>query len=137
MTRTRQTRESVEAFVQQNVDDPRAILFGIFVQDHLVGTSRVHEINSETPPPSAFIGLAIFDRREWGNGLGTRAMRAVIDFCHDRLRLDVVRGIADRQHEISRAMLRRTGYVHNPGADREADGTVMELWERARPHHGA
>jgi RimJ/RimL family protein N-acetyltransferase len=127
--KTRQTRETVEAFVRHNIADANAIVFGVFVDGRLVGTSRVHDINRSGSPTSAYIGLALFDRRVWGQGLGTMVMGAVVAYCHERLGLDVVRGVTDRNNTVSRAMLRRTGYVYRPEADRSSDGTVMELWE--------
>jgi len=81
----RQTLETVRAYVRDNAADSRAILFGIFSEHVLRGTARLHDIDGDRG--TATVGIALFDRRVWGQGLGSAAIAAVARFAAAELRL--------------------------------------------------
>ena len=88
-----QTLDSVRSYVAMNADDPVAILFGIFVDDLLRGTVRLHKIGDGF----AYVGIAIFDKSLWGKGLATRTIKLVSEFAIASLgvtRIDAGRVIA-------------------------------------------
>lgn len=90
----RQTPEIVRAYVGSNAADPRAILFGIYSDGILRGTLRLHDVDFREA--IATIGIALFDRRVWGQGLGSDALAAAARFAFEELRLARLKaGIVD------------------------------------------
>lgn len=81
----RQTLEGVRAYVAANAADPRAILFGLYAGGILCGTVRLHDV--EPGRGTATIGIALFDRRIWGQGLGSAAIAAVARYATGELGL--------------------------------------------------
>lgn len=78
----RQTLETVRAYVSQNISAKDSILLGMFIDEQLRGTSRLHEINEEKA--TAYIGIALFDRAVWGRGWGTKFITSVVDIARDQ-----------------------------------------------------
>lgn len=74
---TRQTMETVIAYVRANLEDPGAILFGMFLRTtrRLIGTVRLHTI--ETVHGTGTIGVCVFLREYWGQGYSTEAIATV------------------------------------------------------------
>lgn len=70
-----QDRGSVAAYVASNRQDPRGILFGVFVDGVLRGTVRLHEV--EPQERRAVVGIALFDRSVWGRSVGKTALGLV------------------------------------------------------------
>jgi ribosomal-protein-alanine N-acetyltransferase len=83
--RQRQTLASVRAYVRANDASETDVLFGIFIDDMLRGTVRLHAIDPRDG--SARVGILLFDRACWGQGWATRAIRAVLTFGSDVLRI--------------------------------------------------
>lgn len=82
---SRQTRDSVTAFVTRNRVDPDAVLFGIFLRDQqrLIGTIRLHGI--EPVHGTGIIGVCIFLREFWGKGYSSEAISAVSEWAFTHL----------------------------------------------------
>jgi [ribosomal protein S5]-alanine N-acetyltransferase len=75
-----QTKELVEKYVRSNLEDPSAILLGIFVkhdQKRMVGTVRVSGIDFFHF--TASIGICLFEKQLWKKGYALQAMRLVKD----------------------------------------------------------
>ncbi|MFM9843895.1 MAG: GNAT family N-acetyltransferase [Dongiaceae bacterium] len=81
----RQTLEAVRAYVAANAADGQAILFGLYAGGILRGTVRLHDVDSGLG--TATVGIALFDRRVWGQGLGSAAIAAVARFATGELGL--------------------------------------------------
>ena len=81
----RQTLEGVRAYVAANAADAQAILFGLYVGEILRGTVRLHDVDSGLG--AATVGIALFDRRIWGQGLGSAALAAVARYATGELGL--------------------------------------------------
>ncbi len=81
----RQTLEDVRGYVAANAADPQAILFGLYVGEILRGTVRLHDVNFSRG--IATVGIALFDRRVWGQGLGSAALAAVARYATGKLGL--------------------------------------------------
>jgi RimJ/RimL family protein N-acetyltransferase len=103
----RQTRASVEAFVADNVVDPRALLFGFYLHGTLCGTSRLHDIERGG---SAYIGIALFDPSVWGQGWGTTILRAVSLFAIERFALASTRVHIEHGNVASESIAMLAGY---------------------------
>ena len=123
--RQRQTRESVRAFVAANRQDREAILFGLFVEDRLRGTARLHDIREG----SAFLGLAIFDKSIWGQGWGTRIVKGATTFALGELGLKRVAAVIEEENIGSQRAFENAGYGRVPSADTTQDGQVKQFWE--------
>lgn len=106
----RQTMETVIAYVRANLEDPRAILFGMFLQatQRLIGTVRLHSV--ERVHGTGTIGVCVFLRDYWGQGYSTEAISAVSDWA---LRKVAVRYLEASCYQANTASLRaflKAGY---------------------------
>ncbi|MEQ8505347.1 MAG: GNAT family N-acetyltransferase [Rhodospirillales bacterium] len=119
---THQTDASVRDFVQNNLADPAAVLFGIFVDGRHWGNVRLHDIDGTT----AWIGIAIFDPQRWGRGLGSRSIRRVAEYGIESLGLDMVWAGIDLTNVKSIAAFERAGFKHTEkyAAGRPAGSSV-------------
>ncbi len=116
------------AYIQQNLDDPHALLLGIFDQDdRLVGTSRIHDISGGEP--FCWMGIFIFHREMMGKGLGTHVVRTVSDYAMQVLGLKSVRASILTINEASRSCFRKAGFSLAEGG-LEYQGLSREIWER-------
>lgn len=120
-----QTFDTVRDFVRHNREDPAAILFGLFVGDELRGTARLHDMRDG----EAFLGLAIFDKRLWGRGWGTRFVRGVTQHARVALGIRKVRAIIEAENVGSQRAFERAGYSHDAASDTVEQGQIKQLWE--------
>lgn len=72
--------ETLRAYVTSNWLDSNAILFGIYPRfaERPIGTVRLHAVDLEMK--SCYIGICIFDKKSWRQGIGTRAIQLAIDY---------------------------------------------------------
>jgi RimJ/RimL family protein N-acetyltransferase len=76
-----QTFKSVEKYVQSNMHDPHAILFGIFIENKpktLIGT--VHVSNLDFFHFMAAIGICLFSKRVWNKGYAVKALKMAKEY---------------------------------------------------------
>lgn len=102
-----QTVETVRNFVADNAEATDAILFGLFIDGRLVGTSRLSQIDGAT----ASQGVALFDRSCWGKGHATRLIHAVAEYALNILGLDIVTAGTDIRNVGSRKAFERAGFI--------------------------
>lgn len=107
---TPQTLESVRSFVAADASSPSSILWGVFAagREPHVGTVRLHGI--EHRHGIAHIGVCLFDRGVWGQGLGSRAIAAVTRWAIDSLKLRWVEAGAYEANAASRRAFESAGY---------------------------
>jgi len=84
-------------------------LFGLFIDDVLRGTSRLHDISSE----SAYIGIALFDRSIWGQGWATRMIRKIVRFAIGSLGLKKVLAGIEKENIASQGAFNKAGFRPN------------------------
>jgi RimJ/RimL family protein N-acetyltransferase len=121
--RERQTEASVRAFVQANFEADDAILFGIFLDGILRGTSRLHDIRDGT----AWLGIAIFDRRVWGRGLARRAIEAIVTYASESLSVREVRAGIENENTGSQRAFAAAGFVPSAPSAQSSDSVVW-IW---------
>ena len=123
-----QTRESVEAYVRSNREKLSDILFGLFIDNGLKGTVRLHDIDLENHE-EAYIGITLFDVNYWGKGWGWRAISAVASFGQHSLGIDrILAGIYPCNTISQRAFFKAD--FHRTQERGEDDFGVFELWVR-------
>jgi N-acylneuraminate cytidylyltransferase len=106
---TRQTHDSVMAYVASNWADDRAILFGVYADRILRGTIRIHDIDWELR--SGTMGIALFDVAAWNRGLATGAITAATRCVRDLLGLCYVRAGIDPDNAASIRVFEKAGFV--------------------------
>jgi RimJ/RimL family protein N-acetyltransferase len=118
-----QTHDTVRAFVAANAAAADAILFGLFIDQELRGTVRLHDVSHA----SAYVGLAFFDKRIWGKGWAKLAIKRVCRFAFDDLRVaSIFAGVHDA-NEASRRSFQRVGFRSlQQGIDDE--GRAYTVW---------
>src|SRR5690606_13611777 len=87
--RPKQTYITVKKYVNFHIENHKNILFGLFIDNGLRGTVRMHDIDL-TQHKSAWIGITIFDRDYWKKGWGSCAISAVTEFGKKKLNLDCI-----------------------------------------------
>lgn len=113
--REEQTLDSVRAYVSQNWSNPAAVLFGIYIDQSLRGTVRLHEIDYAAS--SAVIGVALFDAKYWGQGWGSRCIRRVAEFAVQNLQIDRVVAASYRGNAAAIRSFAKAGFVRTPDRD--------------------
>ena len=115
---SRQTYDSVAAYVEANDKSDDAVLLGIFVSGRLCGTVRIHDIDFDAN--SAVMGIALFDKGVWGKGIGQAALREACHVGQARLGLCELSAIIKPTNEASKKIFSKTGFCQD---DRDE-----ELW---------
>jgi len=106
----RQTTASVIEFVEQNLLAPDAILFGIWPQGDTrhCGTVRLHNLGLQQD--QAQIGICVFDRRRWGKGMGTSALRTVSEWACGALGVSAIEAGVYAENMASQKIFVAAGY---------------------------
>lgn len=108
-----QTHATVTRFVQSNSDATDMILWGIWANvdeiKSLVGTVRLHRINEITQ--CCDIGICLFQKRIWGKGIGTAAIRATTNWALEELAVDAIYAGIYASNIPSQRAFAAAGYV--------------------------
>lgn len=111
----RQTEASVRAYVCINRKSDRDMLFGIFIDDGLRGTVRLHDIDAGDC--TARVGILLFDRNYWQQGWASKAISAALAFARDNLGVTRFRAGMRQENAGSRRTFEGLGFVYQPSAD--------------------
>lgn len=107
----KQSRKTVESFVQGNSNAADAYLFGIFIKNSgkLIGTIRVHSISQFDY--SCTVGICIFDKTNWNKGYASEGMKKVVEFLFDELGLHYIEAGCYQMNTASRTLFERAGFT--------------------------
>lgn len=122
----RQTHESVTAYVASNWADDRAVLFGVYADQVLRGTVRIHDIDWELQ--SGTMGIALFDVSVWNRGLATSAIAAATRCARDLLGLCYVRAGIDPENAASIRAFEKAGFVRMKQPRRDVGEHDRYFW---------
>lgn len=126
------THADIVQYVVDNLADTRALLFGVFDDQHrLIGTSRVHDISPDDQ--SCWMGVFLFRTELMGKGRGSGVVRAVSDFALQSCGVSRVQAGIYTINEASRACFRKAGFVLAQDG-LEYNGQSREIWERRKSH---
>jgi RimJ/RimL family protein N-acetyltransferase len=106
-----QTRELVEKYVQSNLENPSAILFGIFIKNELkrmVGT--IHVSGIDFFHFTASIGICLFAKQVWKKGYALQAIRLVKDYLFGVLGLHYLEAGVYAKNRNSINLFTRAGF---------------------------
>lgn len=107
LTGTQQTftREQIDAYIRRNLqpgEDRAAFMFADVTDDRAVGEVVINEIDAANR--SANIRIAIFAPVDWGKGYGTEAMRLMVRYGFETLKLHRIElGVYDFNPRAQRA----------------------------------
>lgn len=122
----RHSMETQREFVQRNWEDPAGVLFGIYRSGELRGTLRLHDI--DWAARTGFVGVFLFDRRVWGQGIGSAALVEIIAFARDILGLrSLTAGIYDA-NEASLKLFQKAGFRRLPDTGWASDRGPAYYW---------
>lgn len=113
--RHRQTSQSVLRYVQENSGSDRDVLFGLFIDDALRGTVRLHDIDGAER--TARVGVLVFDRNYWRHGWATRAIDVVVRAAAGELCVDRFWAGMRAENLDSRRTFEGLGFVYQPDED--------------------
>lgn len=104
----RYTHDQVKQYVLEQTNDLNCNLFGLFIDDELQGTSRVHDIDLRKS--SAWLGIALFNKKLQGKGYATILLENVVNYLfHELCIASIFSGILVENH-ISKKLFRRVGF---------------------------
>lgn len=116
---TKQTKDSVCAFVRLNAEDNRGVLFGLFWNKNHIGNIRVHDIDWNRK--SAFIGIALLDKEHWGRGVGRAALSLVSSCVFNLLGLRTIRAVINDDNTASQRMFGAVGFTLEDNSSSKKD----------------
>lgn len=121
--------ERVAADIERDADSETTYAFGIrrVADDLLIGTVGLFDI--EWGNRTAWIGIGLGDRADWGKGHGSEAMGLVLRYAFDELNLHRVQLTVIAYNPRAIAMYEKLGFVRE-GAHREfvdRDGARHDL----------
>lgn len=90
-----------------NNDAADFIRMGIDLGDRLVGYVDLASIHND----SAEIGIAIGERTLWGQGIGGEAVRCLMKYASEKLRITVFDAETNEENIRARNMLQKLGFV--------------------------
>lgn len=105
---TKYTSELVKEYVEKNLHDPFSILFGLFINNELQGTSRLHDIDFVNR--QARIGIAIFNSSLHGNGFAPRILTAIIEYAMKTIGLNTVSAGIYNDNIASQKAFKKAGF---------------------------
>jgi len=102
-------RSSVLDFVEENLKSDTSILFGIFLNDRHVGNVRLH--SRDTRNYTCEIGILVFARDVWGQGVGTKAILMATSYAYSNW--GVTRVMADyfEENSASGRLFEKAGFI--------------------------
>lgn len=108
---TVQTYSTVEKYVQSSMQDPHAILFGIFFKNNpkpLIGT--VHVSHIDFFHFIASIGICLFSKRVWNKGYAINALNMVKEYLFGTIGLHYLEGGVYAENTNSIKLFTRAGF---------------------------
>lgn len=100
--------DGVRHYVEINYEDPNALLFGLFVEDRLRGTVRLHDIDFLSK--CARVGILIFDKSIWGKSWGFAILVKVVEIAFERLGLEEISAGIDSKNVASLRVFEKAGF---------------------------
>jgi RimJ/RimL family protein N-acetyltransferase len=102
-------RADAESATREAGRDWYAFMICLLTDDSVVGRLDLFEIDRVNG--SAGFGMAIGEHAQRGQGLGTDAVNALLDFCFGQLRLERVWLVTDEVNERAQHVYRKAGIV--------------------------
>jgi RimJ/RimL family protein N-acetyltransferase len=103
-------RADAEAEVGKAGRDWFSFVICLLTDDRPIGRADVFEIDRING--SAGFGIAIGERDRRGEGLGTDAVTAIVDFCFGQLRLERLWLVTDSVNARAQRVYEKAGFVH-------------------------
>lgn len=107
-----QTRQTVEEFIVNNINDQHSIFLGIFIKQDLapfIGTIRVSDI--DLIKRIASVGICLFSRRAWKKGYALESMLLVKKYLFDEIGIHYIRAGICPANSNSVQLFQRAGFL--------------------------
>jgi RimJ/RimL family protein N-acetyltransferase len=124
-----ETFESVKTYIESILQAPDQILWGIFIDKVLIGTSRVHDINFNTG--IAFMGVLIFDSTQDGKGYGSLLVKTVSDFILSTQNITIIKAGIKHDHIASQKCFAKAGFTYMED-DESFPNFIRQIWGKTR-----
>jgi len=121
----RQTLSTVQAFVNLNHEAANSILFGLYVDEILRGTTRLHDATEN----DIYLGLALFDKTIWGQGWGRLMIAAASRYAIDELGVARVKAGIEGDNVSSQKAFLAAGFECVHTAYSVKHDTCIQTWE--------
>jgi RimJ/RimL family protein N-acetyltransferase len=116
----------IEEYISENFQANNAILCGLYHKDkELVGTTRLHDIDSET----AWMGVLIFRSHDKGKGWGTKLVTSVSNFGLNNLGIKIIRAGIYQHNLASKRCFQNSNFFFEKN-DVDYKGPAREIWAK-------
>ena len=96
------TMSSVREYINARNEQSNCLFFGIFLRGDHIGTIKLEPIDLKKK--TATIAIMLGDKRTWGHGYGSEALRILIRYGFDALKLhDINLGVISENHAAIRS----------------------------------
>ena len=93
-------------YVQKNLDDENAILFGFFLEKKLRGTVRIHNASKS----NADIGIALFDTQIWGHSWASSILNTIAQIALSECKIKKLTAGIDIKNTASQKAFANAGF---------------------------
>ncbi len=113
------TIQELREYIQERIDSPNALFFGIFDKEKHIGNIKLEPIFWERK--KVIFGFIIGDKKYWGKGIGTEATKLIVDFVFNFLNLDEVELGVLPQNKAAVRVYEKVGFIKVPNVKRLID----------------
>ena len=118
----------MERYVLDSINNQNEILFGILkYPTPYIGNVRIHDINYSNS--SAWIGIMIGDKSEWGNGYGLVILRLIIKFVFNQLKINILNAADSNENKASLKTFKKAKFkiMKKVETKKNGDGLMMTI----------
>jgi RimJ/RimL family protein N-acetyltransferase len=125
-TKTPDVADSVQNWLAAARGRANVLYFSIYEDDAVVGQIILHDIDKHAN--TSLIGYHLFEPRFRGRGIGTVALRLLVEFVRVRTNLERLFIITSDDNVASQHVARKCGFTHvGPSREDPIHGMVFEL----------
>lgn len=108
------TLDTVREFVSANANSENGVLWGVWIErrNTLVGSLRLHDIDLDLG--CCNIGVCIFDKSAWGQGLASASIRSAISWAFHQFNLTKIKAGIHPENLASRNAFLNAGFEFVP-----------------------
>ena len=118
------TIEDLKNYIQQRVDDPNSLFWGVFDKDSNAHIGNVKLEPIDRQKKKAVFGILIGNKDYWGKGIGTEATRLVVDHAFNSMGLEEIELGVIADNKKAARVYEKAGFK------------IVEIKEKAINHEG-
>ncbi len=123
------TEETLKNYVQKSINSDKDYLFGLFLNNTLMATSRLHD--SCISSSSIWQGVFVFTPQSEGKGYGSLIVGVVSDFALIKLGYSAVKAAIKNNNIASKKCFQKSGFRFSH-VDDSYQNVIREIWTKTK-----